>query len=749
MCFIAKSDKTTLINHSNSVKYAALKMLMDNANYDVYNKFEKIITIASLLHDIGKCTEQFQNFLETGNIVDFNFYHNQIGASFLTKHLINLTEEEKKTIINIIYWHHGVFELSTYDEIYNSLTEKDISNMSSYLKSTLGEEFLSENPIYDDNFINPSTYFKTGDESGKNVNLIMLRSFVIGGDRLVSKIQKNEITNERINNDIATSLNKTTISKINPDIFNNSERLSKQNEIISECGKTTIINAPAGFGKTIMGLLWGFKNDKKIIWVCPRNFVAESVYESIINELKRLNLNDINVELFLTNEVKKNNYDLNFKDGFTSDIIVTNIDSFLFTSISNSKLNYLYLTNDVNVIFDEYHELVTDTGIMSLFVNIMKIRHQILNSQTLLLSATYLPVNEFWDCDDIKTKILPSKYQHYKAVHDKQYQLNIVNEPNIAYNSLTILNSISLAQEYKIKTNAKHLIHSKFEQEDRKNQVNMLLGLYGKDSIRNINKNFVIGTHIVQASLDVSFNDLNESILSPESTMQRIGRCDRWGDYQNESKINIFTPPDSSEAYVIDNLYDTKLNKLWFETIKKYNGKALTLNELYIVYNNFSSENEKDIQKFIRKKYNKSINNISNVYPVKYKNTNNEFEYYTTKANKLRCSDNDLFVIYEKEDGTFTDVFNERTYYNVSKEFGENENTLSFMKKTMVNLDDERYDYSYIKNKKTKKQRDKITIDDLRKESKKSNSPYIRFDCKYIKDFGVIKTKLLKKYNIN
>ena len=67
----------------------------------------------------------------------------------------------------------------------------------------------------------------------------------------------------------------------------------------------------------------------------------------------------------------------------------------------------------------------------------------------------------------------------------------------------------------------------------------------------------------------------------------------------------------------------------------------------------------------------------------------------------------------------------------------------------MVNLDDERYDYSYIKNKKTKKQRDKITIDDLRKESKKSNSPYIRFDCKYIKDFGVIKTKLLKKYNIN
>ena len=41
MDFIAKSDKTTLINHSNSVKYTALKMLMDNANYEIYNKFEK------------------------------------------------------------------------------------------------------------------------------------------------------------------------------------------------------------------------------------------------------------------------------------------------------------------------------------------------------------------------------------------------------------------------------------------------------------------------------------------------------------------------------------------------------------------------------------------------------------------------------------------------------------------------------------------------------------------------------------
>jgi hypothetical protein len=35
---------------------------------------------------------------------------------------------------------------------------------------------------------------------------------------------------------------------------------------------------------------------------------------------------------------------------------------------------------------------------------------------------------------------------------------------------------------------------------------------------------------LLQASLDISFNDLYEDILSPQSTLQRIGRCDRFGN---------------------------------------------------------------------------------------------------------------------------------------------------------------------------------------------------------------------------
>jgi CRISPR/Cas system-associated endonuclease/helicase Cas3 len=53
-----------------------------------------------------------------------------------------------------------------------------------------------------------------------------------------------------------------------------------------------------------------------------------------------------------------------------------------------------------------------------------------------------------------------------------------------------------------------------------------------------INQILLVHTYC-KASLDISFNDLYEDILSPQSTLQRIGRCDRFGNCIGESVINI------------------------------------------------------------------------------------------------------------------------------------------------------------------------------------------------------------------
>jgi len=752
MSILAKSDGLELSYHSKYCAISALRIFRDSTSENYYKKFSKIIHIACLLHDIGKCTKSFQNFLINEETEAFEYSHNQIGAAFLSRYLKidnDLNNETKILIVDSVYWHHGVYNNDVkYDEIFQKISPEDILTMKKYVKDILGESYLSEQPC--NSFRVPLDYFKiVKNDTGENdilnnINKIIVRSCVIGGDRLVSKFNKDDISIKKINDEIYKTFNKTNTTTLTHTKYDGSDRFNKQKSIVKSCDKTTIINAPAGFGKTLMGLMWGIKNNKKIIWVCPRNMVAESAYSSIINELESLNLN-LSVELYLTGEVKKSN---NSSNGFESDIIITNIDSFLFTSTNNNKLNYLYLTNNVNVIFDEYHELVTKSALMSLFILIMNIRHNILNSETLLLSATFVPLNKFWD-KSAQTTILPSKFQHYDAAHNKKYSLNIVDYPDMSkYNTLTIFNSISESQISMHDTNCKHLIHSNFEEKERNQQFDKLINLYGKKSIRNIDKNNVIGTHVIQASLDISFNTLNESILSPESTLQRIGRCDRWGDYNNKSIINIFSSTSKSEEKTIENIYNKKLNKKWYNFIYKYDKKDLTLNELYNIYNIFSKLNQNDIENYIDMIYDESIKNLEGIYPIKY-NTKSKSKYYTSNCNKLRSSGNELFVIYKKDKtNTYTEVFTQQLYYgysNIDVQFHENEitNILAKMKKELARINDIRYDYNFLN---IKQRKNKTTLDNLRKRARKSLSPYLRYDKVYTTEYGIISKKLLNEF---
>jgi hypothetical protein len=100
----------------------------------------------------------------------------------------------------------------------------------------------------------------------------------------------------------------------------------KQLEIVDNIQRTTQINAPAGFGKTLLGLLWNFRRGRKLIWVCPRNIVAESVYKSINEELDNFGIDFLSTELYLSGEVQQSN-EL-FNGDFKSDIIMIHLLNF-------------------------------------------------------------------------------------------------------------------------------------------------------------------------------------------------------------------------------------------------------------------------------------------------------------------------------------------------------------------------------------------------------------------------------------
>ena len=703
------------------------------------------------MHDIGKCTAKFQKILTKNKNDEDNleqkskFRHNEIGWAFLSTYL-NINQEILELVLNIVYWHHGISnEMCKFynTEIMKGIDEKDISAMMSYLEQIVSKEEINEreNPIK-----TPCFYLDSTDSYHKNEKNTFIRTCIISADRLVSSM-KHECFDEKHIIDKIQNYNLITKDiDFSNHIYSEGERFKKQKQISLTTGRTTVIKAPAGFGKTLLGLLWSFNRKRKLIWVCPRNIVAESVYKSTIDELRNFNITNISVELFLTGETVSHNN--NFTNDFSSDIIITNIDNYLAPSVDNRHSDRLYTILSSDIIFDEYHELISEKALFACFLNIMMVRHRMTNSNTLLLSATPTSIHTLWENTNDKTTVLPDEHSHYPAPHIKKYKINTSNEFNIrnkSENNLVILNSISNAQSFRVKEDGV-LIHSNFTEDDRKKIMSEIYSQYSKDNkIRSLCKPNVIGTHILQASLDISFCHLYESVLSPESSLQRIGRCDRWGDYEALSTINIINFQNKSEDSTREMLYSKNLSNVWFDFIKENDGKELTLDELYLLYNRFNSLKSVEIGKFVKTKKISSFEELSKIYPRKfYSNSKNNKEIMTAGSNKLRSSGNEIFIIckiHGCED--FTPPFTIQYYVqsDFQTEVSENQSRiLKTMKNDIRNKNDERYDYNEMINK------NRI---DYSNYGRKSNTPHIIFNKVYHKIYGIIEeSKLLIKSEV-
>tara|TARA_R110000782_G_scaffold270273_1_gene370187 strand:+ start:9471 stop:11717 length:2247 start_codon:yes stop_codon:yes gene_type:complete len=745
--FLAKSNGLELNIHSQIVSKTALQLFNKISNEEIINRYKDIVMFSSLLHDIGKLTINFQKFLKNEvKKPNLKFRHNEIGWAFLSKYL-KYDFTDKSMILNIVYWHHGIsnqIEKHTDTEILDLLGEDSINNMLEYLIEIIGVENVNYEIEYLDSINTPLFYPK---EYETLQYLILCRSIVTTADRISSNLNSLEQVSVTLVDDYFSMEKSVEITKCK---YDNTARYDEQKNIVTQTNKTTIIKAPAGFGKTMIGLLWGLQNKKKLIWVTPRNSVAESVYNSVLEESESLFISP-SIQLILGGEIEKSNFDS--KKMFDADIIITNIDNFLAPSFKNENMDSSSLIFGCDVIFDEYHELVCDAILMSLFVNIMRVRHKLTNSKTLLLSATQINCEFLWDSLNNTTTVLPNKETHYNAIHDKKYLVKTLSErPDITpnTNTLVVKNTISSAQEEKLKGSYSLLLHNEFLKDKKSEDFTFLLEKYGKKSLISENKSNVIGTHILQASLDISFNHLFEDVFSPQSTVQRWGRVDRFGNCIGESVICIIkeTPNGdinkkyiASQASIKNLLYSRNLSDAWFDFLLPYNNKRLTLNEVYVIYNNFNKKFIKEIKAYITASHDESKRRLSSVYPIKFDNKKKKSKnVLTAGSNKLRSLNNEIFYVVQHKNGKdWVGPFTKQMLRGFDEEFNEDSKTLNRMFKTMEiirNSNNELFEYNDIVDDKKYK-----TIDAIRKMSKKSNTPYIVYDRYYDDELGVVKFK--------
>jgi len=743
--YLAKSDGTLLINHlKNTAEIAEIyigivyPMLNEHTEDPLENSrrlnYKKIINYSCLLHDVLKIHPNFQEYIK-GDIEPESqkYFHNEIGWAFLDSaidinkldinyNLIDI-DDAKNLIIDSIFYHHGnkinninksdikSIDILEYAEITNN--DELINNIYNFIENDLNLDILKTFKVRNVNL--PLLYNRTDIKNNNySSDLTLIRDILIVSDRLSSEYpNKDHIFYETAINKIINKkrdyiITKESLSKI-PNF--NKEIFEEHNFISNNLPKSSTIKAPAGYGKTMVGLLSGFKSNRKLIWVCSTKQVVDSVYDTILEYSNDLNL-DMDIQSIYTGQVINSTKS---DELFDADIIVVNIDMFLSTTYRNNYKFSAILSSGF-VVFDEYHESTIEAALFPISVVVINHRINFSNNKTLLLSATPLPhyVEKGLFKDHV---ILPNELKHYKPRHNKKYKFKFINNfDNIDSKLSTICftgTKKNTIKEYQTNKNKEKLIiHSDYYSDYKKDFIDNIKNDFGKKISDKPNIK-LFTTSLLESSINISFNNTAINIVSPDNTLQSIGRCNRFGESDDATVYLLYNGKDNSHNALIDKKYNINLTAKWYEFLKQnlVSDEGYSLDELYVLYNKFNEENKNIINQYYKNKLNQSLKYCENLNIKRINFSINDDSPIYANSNKLRYTNTEIFYITkETDDDYIKEPFTKETFGDPFKTFGINKdkyiNSKDKLKTIMERLTENKdypYDYSIILNKLKKK----------------------------------------------
>lgn len=772
----AKSDGTTLYEHSIEVLNLGMRVgnyLLRDTDSEKRNILSKL-AVALILHDIGKCADSCQDIIHNDKKEEPT-YHNIYSWAFFLNYVKNSGTEENSSIGNAVLYHHPlrngnkiqssedvVFsdkELNIMKDIYEALLDyaEDVYDVSLKNQFEFGDTHsralsLEEEKVYGKIIRDNSKWRKSIDrESHKQI----LRTILAFADRSVSS---GKYDNERLsNNDYQYMMNAVILPQIMSDAndFNNVNifelkdedgkplydvsRLRQQMDVVDYIdnwkqngSNTLIVQATAGFGKTMIGIMWALKTRQKTIWVTPRNVIAYSTYLSIVNELNNIGETNIKVGLYYSGEYIEKNYE--YED--EPDILVTNIDSILYRHIRNDKQLLLFNAYANNVVFDEYHEFKSDEPLFSGFIRMLYVRKNFLNTKTMLLSATPLDFSALYGNEHIEAYSKPLHLYNDMKVNISVKEYENLSEFKCEKDSFIVVPSVSWAQELYKPDENNDIIHSRYTDEDREKKEGKLLSNYGKRADVN-NKGIVYGTNIIGVGLDISCHNMYDFFITPEDTIQRCcGRTGRFNEREYNGVINYTVCVLKDKRYKrylkerINGEFYLNLYNKWLDTFKSYDGKSITKGEIYSLWNKFYKDNSDAINNKYEDLFEKSDENITGLYLASVKNKTNGDRKVIGNANSYRTTDS-VFVTTKDNNGKYIDPITLRESIIINN---ESDNDSSCKKrenfiKSIKDADIDKITYAYGIKRYSKSDCIRLAYD--------NTTPFLLLNARYDSDRGL------------
>ncbi len=554
----------------------------------------------------------------------------------------------------------GFLNKADEDRVY----ELDDTNLPSYKRYSESNEDISD-------------YLNNIKENAKN-NLA--RTAVVTADRLVSSLS-HEALNVHIEESTLNSLFESAIlveRGLKREIqfcitgfkqrFPDSERNRQQAKAAQALAEkeedqsaVKVLNGPAGCGKTKIALEWAAKtNAKKIIWICPR----VQVCQGLINDLTASEyLPDTKIEIH-TGEFKlfyqHGNEPVETPEGkeFSGDIVITTIDQITNSIITHKSITTLVHYMDAHVVFDEYHEYITMPAFNLFFAELVECKKlQKEKANALLVSATpnYYFVEELLEIDSENIVGIDSFNKSQYKIQFTNFDEGKQDDANPLYqtqtnNTFVISNTAITAQQSFIKNqNSENaiLIHSKFKASDRKELFDQVFDSFKRDGSKQYN--VLRAGPIVQASLNITSDQMITEFTNAENWLQRLGRLDRFGENQKLNSYITAVPETIADtgkqsgacARFLSQLHSFQSAKAWHEfLLDKLSENSVTLTQIYQWYQDFY-ENQKcrdAVEQDLIDALKKSVQVISNklIDPISFPNRKK------TKDSKIKISKSSL-----------------------------------------------------------------------------------------------------------